>query len=196
MKTVENFLLEKEHTPVYLCAYGSVVYGVATEKSDKDYIAVANNTDQISDAESKIDVNIYNQVDFENKIKNHDIDALEAIFCPKEFRIKDCNFEFELNLSRLRESISSKSSHSFVKARKKLRFGEPYVGKKSMWHSFRIILFGTQIAKFGKIIDFAAANYLYEDIVLNDNSDEEYYKNKYSKHINELMTEFRKLAPK
>lgn len=144
----------------------------------------------------KIDVNAYSHAEFKERIFNHEIDALEAIFCPKEFVIKDVEFNFNLNLSKLRESISSKSSHSFVKARKKLRFGEPYIGKKSMWHAFRIILFGTQLAKFGKITDFTAANYLYNDIVMNENLDEEYYKQKYSKHINELMTEFRKLAPK
>lgn len=53
MKTLEQYLIENDHTPTYLCAYGSVVYGVATEKSDKDYIAVSDTSYQFSDADQK-----------------------------------------------------------------------------------------------------------------------------------------------
>ena len=177
--------------------YGGQVYGVRNDKSDLDYIAIIDNPPQDHFLYKNYDVSIYSPAQFQEAIDAHEISALECLYLPKSFVAQESiKFNFELSLPKLRESISQKSSHSFVKARKKLRFGEPYIGKKSMWHAFRIIIFGTQIAKYGKITDYSAANYLYEDIVLNPNNEEAYYKEKYTKHINELTTEFRKLAPK
>ena len=142
-------------------------------------------------------MNFYDKKSFEYMAEHNEIAAMECLSLPEsEIYLQKYPFELKINLARLRESISSKSSHSFVKARKKIRYGEYYIGRKSLWHSFRIIYFGIQLAKFGKIIDFTAANHLYADIVLLDNNDEQYYKDNYLKLHNELMTEFRQLAPK
>lgn len=182
--------------------YGGQVYGVGTVNSDYDYVAVINSEKELPHYETvfdnvKLDVNIYNKRSFENMVIDHEITALECLFLPEyDALLSYCKYPFALSLPKLRQSISEKSSHSFVKARKKVRFGEYYIGKKSLWHSFRIIIFGIQIAKYGKIVDYRAANYLYKDIVLNESNDEEYYKNKYLSLHNNLMTEFRKLAPK
>jgi predicted nucleotidyltransferase len=73
---------------------------------------------------------------------------------------------------------------------------EEYIAKKSLWHSFRIIYFGIQLATTGKIINYSEANYLYDDIVLNSSNDVEYYKQIFLKSHNELMTKFRLVAPK
>jgi len=192
---------------INLYLYGGQVYGIRNKLSDFDYIAVVNDaairnktTDEHVVFEAggeKHDVNVYSDGFFKRQIIAHEISALECIFLPEPMVIKKAaDYTFELDLGKLRESIAAKSSHSFVKARKKLRFGEIYIGKKSMWHSFRIIHFGIQIAKYGKIVDYAAANYLYNDIVLNERNDEDYYKEIYLHLHNELMTEFRKLAPK
>lgn len=186
---------------INLYVYGGQVYGVASNQSDLDYIAIVDSDKEENHMEfsssKKLDVNIFNEKSFLNMIEDNEITALECLSLPESFiLLQSKQYEFKPNLSKLREAISQKSSHSFVKARKKIRYGEYYIGRKSLWHSFRIIYFGIQMAKCGKITDFSAANHLYNDIVLNDNNDEKYYKTKYVGLHNELMTEFRKLAPK
>ena len=186
---------------INLYAYGGQVYGVASDQSDLDYIAIVTSDKEENHMEvssnKKLDINIFNEKSFLNMIEDNEITSLECLSLLNSFIIlQSKTFEFKPNLSKLRESISQKSSHSFIKARKKIRYGEYYIGRKSLWHSFRIIYFGIQMAKYGKIIDFSAANYLYDDIVLSNNMDEEYYKTKYLGLHNQLMTEFRKLAPK
>ena len=202
-----NFLLKSlrdlyQDDLLNVYSYGGQVYNVANKQSDFDYIAIFNNTVHTDHIELykdniKYDVSFYDKSVFEYMAKDNEITAMECLSLPEELvLLQTIPFELKIDLPKLRESIASKSSHSFVKARKKIRYGEYYIGRKSLWHSFRIIYFGIQLAKFGKIIDFSAANHLYADIVLSDNNDEEYYKNKYLKLHNELMTEFRKLAPK
>ena len=186
---------------VKLTHYGSRVYGTAGKDSDFDYIAVVkdhcnvfNDTVRFPDC----DISIYSISKYIELLNAHEISVIESLFCPKEFVIINNGFEpkFNLNLSILRSSFSQKASNSFVKARKKVAIGEYYIGKKSLWHSFRIILFGIQIAKEKKLIDFAVANYLHDDIVSNPSVDPEYYKMRYLKPHNELMTQFRLVAPK
>ena len=199
-----TFLPIPDENIISLYQYGSRVYGVNTDKSDFDYIAVIDDDYDIEDdhmtfdvASSIIDYSLYSKSKFIQLVEEHEISALECLFLDPKFVLKETHHpNFKLSLPMLREAISHKSSNSFVKARKKLRFNEPYIGKKSMWHSFRIIYFGIQIAKFGKIVDYTEANHLYKDIVLNPNEDEQYYKDNYLKLHNQLMTQFRILAPK
>jgi hypothetical protein len=102
-----------------------------------------------------------------------------------------------LVLQKLRHSLSAKSSNSFVKAKKKLTIKKDFdlnLGRKSLWHSFRIIDFGIQIIKYNKIIDYKSMNDLFNDIM-------QYYSwidlfEEYKIKYNNLLTEFRKLAPK
>ena len=85
-----------------------------------------------------------------------------------------------------------------MKAKKKLiveKDYDPYIGKKSLFHSLRIILFGIQIAQYGKIINYEEAN-IYYDIVKSEIIEWEYFKKKYQPIYNNLKTEFRKLAEK
>lgn len=208
IETIKNTFLLDRLNSIYgerlinLYPYGGQVYNVANSLSDLDYIAIVASDSEESHVEFnedniKLDVNVFNDYSFSNMIEDNEITALECLSLPDNLVIKQTiKYKLELNLNKLREAISSKSSHSFVKARKKIRYGEYYIGKKSLWHSFRIIYFGIQVAKYGKIVDFSEANHLYDDIVLNSSIDEEYYKEKYLKLHNELMTEFRKLAPK
>jgi hypothetical protein len=72
----------------------------------------------------------------------------------------------------------------------------PYIAKKSLFHSLRILIEGIQIAKYQKIIDYSQANYLWEEIVNNKVNDWSYYKEKYQPLYNKLNSEFRIYAPK
>lgn len=179
-------------------AYGSRVYGTEHPDSDYDYIVVADIDQDI--IETLENVTIYSRAAFQKAIDEHEISVLECLFLPADKVLKrTLNFRFDLNLPQLRHSISKKASNSWVKCKKKLTVEkdfDAYAGKKSLWHSLRIISFGTQIALNGKIENYDAINRLYSDIVHNPSCDWVYYKKAYKPLYNQMMTEFRKLAPK
>lgn len=180
--------------------YGSRVYE-CNSNGDYDLIIVTNGNNNIQQINrNAIDATIYSEDIFLEKIKLHDISVLECLFLPTDkIVLKRKEFSFELNLSSLRNSISHITNNSFVKCKKKLTIEKdysPYIGKKSLFHSLRILMEGIQIAKYGRIVDYTIANYLWEEIVRNDIDDWNYYKNKYQALYNSLSSEFRIHAPK
>lgn len=182
--------------------YGSFVYGTNNENSDKDFIVVVEGKENY-DNQLNIDGNdytIYDEESFENKIKLHEISVLECLFLDEKFiEQEDKKFNFELDLQQLRISISAKCSNSYAKARKKLEVEKdfnPLVAKKSLFHVLRILLFGKQIAIYGKIIDYQEANHYFKDIMNIDSNDWKIFKEKYQPIANNLKTDFRIYAPK
>jgi hypothetical protein len=172
--------------------YGSRVYGNFSNTSDYDYLVVCNN---------KIDgFTCETEDEFLKKLEEHDIRTLECFFSPDEFKyeiedwIKKIS-TFKINNSKLRHSISAKASHSWVKAKKKFTVeNEDYIGIKSFYHAFRIVMFGIQIAKAQKIYNFSEANYIWEEV--RQIKDWDILKDKYKSKFNNLNSEFRKLAEK
>ncbi len=177
--------------------YGSKVYGVSSPVSDTDIILV---TKDLPPSESvklnNTDYNAYWLNQFQDLIKDHEISMLECLFLPFQHILIPYEFEFTLSLSELRKSISHKASNSWVKAKKKLADGEFYIGKKSLWHSLRILMFSIQIAEHKRIVNYSEANPLWEEIVFSPNNDWEYFKEKYQGLYNSTSTKFKKLAPK
>lgn len=185
-------------TAVY--PYGSQVYGTARQDSDHDYIVVSDATAEGDISESSLTLKIISVENFKKNLVEHDISCLECIFLPSHLAA-DRHWDFELSLPKLRQSISAKASHSWVKAKKKMT--EPYEvpdefmrGKKSLFHSFRILYFGIQIAKFGKIVNYAEANPIWRDIYENPSTDWNHYQAKWKEQHNAVSTAFRLLAPK
>lgn len=183
---------------VMLIPYGSRVYQTHMAQSDYDYIAIVpENRRADTGTEYNYDdlnVHIYNRYDFQEQLNRHKIHAMEAYFHPE---FTDRTFKWKLVLPILRDSISGKSSHSFVKAKKKISVEHDfYIGWKSLFHSLRIVMFGTQIASKGKIFDYSAANKHWAEIIETKEIDWAVLKEKYQPIYNELATEFRKLAPK
>jgi hypothetical protein len=176
--------------------YGSWVYGTFNENSDRDFIVI---TDEVSGqySDNLLNVSFFTKEEFQEKIWMHEPSALETYFLPKEMILKKTNnYVFMLDKSKLRIQFSSKSSNSFVKAKKKLivqKDYNPYVGKKSLFHSLRILLFGIQIAKFGKIVDYSEANKLLIPIMRANDWGELF--EKYKSLYNNLSSDFRKVAP-
>jgi len=182
--------------------YGSSVYNCKGINSDNDYIVIVSDGSEYPE-QLKIynnDYSFYKESEFRELIRQYEISALECLLLDPKFIVKETvEFDFKLDLQQLRESISQKSSNSFVKAKKKLiieKDYDPYIGKKSLFHSLRIILFGIQIAKYSKIINYEIANIYYNDIVENEMVEWNFYKEKYQPIYNNLKTEFRKLAEK
>ncbi len=195
-----NFKSTVEKNPNIICAYiyGSQVYQTNTEKSDHDFICVVRDKEANNPLSQFGDVTTYTVEEFQNLVNQHEISVLECLFLKDEFVIKqEHTFDFSLNKEALRNSISAKSSNSWVKTKKKFIVEEdfnPYVGKKSAWHSLRILNFGTQIAKTGKIEDYSQCNDLFKKVMDCNSWDE--INEKFKATYNEMASEFKKHAPK
>lgn len=148
--------------------YGSTLYGTITDKSDIDLICIIESEDDIYDVyQSKdypdlfdyitnVDLHVISEVTFRRLLDEHDIMALETYYQMNEDD-KDL-IEFQLNLDTLRRKVSAVVNNSWSKARKKLDIPEEddYIALKSLFHSIRILSYGIDIAKDGKI-DFKNA---------------------------------------
>jgi hypothetical protein len=87
------------------------------------------------------------------------------------------------------------NSNSWVKSKKKILQSEYYIGIKSIWHSMRMVMFGSQIARYGKILNWDCANELCEELnSKNWNWEELDYR--FRKYNNELLSGFRIFASK
>lgn len=140
-------------------SYGSRVYGCTTEKSDYDYIFVVETDDddlEYSVVLKGFNATVYSEKKFIKRIQDHEINALECIF--QDENDKYLKY-FKLDKEKLRRKFSAVASNSYVKCKKKLKDGEVYTAKKSMFHSIRILNFGIQIAKYGKIVRYNCTNY-------------------------------------
>ena len=103
-------------------------------------------------------------------------------------------FETKIVPAKIREQFSRTASNSWVKCKKKLVVEDsfnPRVGKKSLWHSLRIIEFGIQILRTGKINNYGCVNHLYDPIVNNTHNDWEHYQHYYQPIYNAKKSMFR-----
>jgi len=200
-----NTLLELiDNTEVLnIYQYGSRVYNCFTNQSDYDYVVIV--TDDYKNFIDNIELedyhfNFYKLSQWQDMVNRNTIETLECIFVDDKFRIKESiKFDITINQVELRKSISKVCSNSYDKCRKKLIIEKdfaPYIAKKSLWHCIRILKFGIQCAKYGKIVDYTEANKYYEDIVLNESNEWEYYKSNWHVFCNNLRTEFRKYSEK
>lgn len=182
---------------VYL--FGSQVYGTATSGSDWDIIMIANNIVESTEIRRGLfNIHVYTPDKFKADLEWHRINNLECIYAPDWAKIKETiKFDnFRINRNKLRHSISHTSSNSWVKCRKKLEVeNEYYIGVKSLFHSIRIPMFGTQIAEFGKITDFSCANWIWDKIKKNHWTWTE-LDNEFRPIINQSLREFRRVAPR
>lgn len=194
MKIIENMKSSIDVLNIY--EYGSRVYGTANENSDYDFVVVVKDEVYTTDHYSKenYEFNIYSKSQWIKMAEENDVIFCECFFLPNKIK-EEFVPEFKVDVPKLRASFSHVASNSFVKCKKKLTVEKdyvPYIGKKSLWHSFRILMFGIQILSKGKIYDYSEANYLYKEIVKNDCNDWEYYKEKYQGLYNSYKSEFRK----
>lgn len=197
--------------------YGSRVYGYKTP-DDYDLIVVIKHDVQRDGPDyfyeqftfEPYNVTVMCETRFFELRADHEITVLECLNLPEKhipfmdsiFKDKLAKSTFELNLSTLRSSISKKASNSYVKAKKKLIVEADMdleCSVKSLFHSLRILQFGTQLATTGKIQNFAESNDFYVKIIKNYqeshlNWDEIH---KTMKPIyNELSSTFKESAPK
>lgn len=215
--TLEYFnILQKEKQididkVINVYTYGSVCYGTDTDDSDIDYIIVYDQSENESDtligyaSKTQLNATLVSPEYFQSMIEENHINAIECLFLKKSWTFERIYYKFNINFKKLRHSISSVSSNSWVKAKKKILQGDIHIGQKSLFHSLRILDFGIQLAKYGKI-DFTepASNTLskkyksfYELLynikkIDNWNSLNDEYKSIY----NEIKSEFKIVCPK
>ena len=165
IEMVQDLLLDNNN----IYTYGSWVYGTAGPLSDRDYIIVRETLPEAKREVELLGMNLtyYGPDEFQRLIDDHEVSALECLFLPKHFVVReDLGFDFNLDLEKLRRSFSQKSSNSWVKAKKKIDLHQEYrLGMKSLFHAFRILTFGIQIAEQGMITDYTASNPIWRAVL-------------------------------
>ena len=153
--------------------WGSRVYQTATEFSDWDYIAIVS--DDFPEEPDQYEFgnhtyNIEHESEWLAKLKRNSVEALECLSLSPKFIVKKTkSYPFTFNPENAHASISERASIAWVKGKKKLTIEKDFDwrgGKKSIWHSLRLYMFGTQCAQYGSIVDFTEANSYYNDIVV------------------------------
>ena len=192
--------LEKRFSKVLnIYEFGASVYKYK-ESKDLDYIVVVddNTEDKMQMTLDNRDVTVYTKKGFTEQLRRHDISSLECMWLPEHFKeLELYDFSFTLDRSTLRESCSKKASNSWVKAKKKFKVPEsydPYVGKKSLFHSLRILDFAIQIAEKGMIEDYTVSNHYWDFIKSLDSWDA--LNRTFKAEYNKKKTKLRELCPK
>lgn len=179
--------------------YGSFVHGCVQNHSDIDCMIISRKQEDPYQLNcDNIDAKVYNVNDFQALLDAHDISALECYFLPDSLKLLEQHvFDLKLDLEKLNLSISNSANNSYVDAKKRLTISKDYnpnVAKKSLFYSIRILVFGSQIAKYKKIINYTAANIYWGMIMTNTETKWEGYNNLYNSIFNELSTVFKKGA--
>ena len=185
--------------------FGSINYGLQNEKSDNDFmVVVESKIDYEQHETSNYDLHIFNVNEFQKRLSDNDIQVIEVWQNPI---VEKHMFGFILNKSKLRTYVSKKADLSYVKAKKKIIIDDNrdyYSAKKSLFHSLRLLDFGIQLCKNGKIIDFTSCNKFYKDIMMLKEGGEKDNHNRiwnewnsvYRKEFKSLKSAFKKVAPK
>ena len=184
--------------------YGSILYETTTDKSDLDLVVIVDmiKNDYLQYESEDLDIHFMSEKHYKNILKEHDIMALECFYNPSPYLAYPV--EFELDKVELRKVISARCGNSWSKARKKLEIEEEddYIGLKSLFHSFRMLSFGIDLAGHDKIwfkdVGGVPADKFWNDILYHYKSGYrwEELKELYKSRHNQMATDFRKLAPK
>ena len=175
MKCRFYFVTENELivSSINIYEWGSRVYQTATEFSDWDYIAIVPDDFPKEPDQYEFGHHTYNidhESDWLAKLKRNSVEALVCLSLSPKFIIKKTkSYPFTFNPDGANEAISERESIAWVKGKKKLTIEKDFDwrgGKKSIWHSLRLYMFGTQCAQYGSIVDFTEANSYYTDIVV------------------------------
>jgi hypothetical protein len=176
---------------------GSRVYGTASPTSDEDFVAVLARRDARQDLAFAEGVNvvIHGLDTFQDALADHSVFALECFFLPPEHRLKDPRppFTFRLDRDKLATSASGRSASDFAKAGK--RFAEePGPSKKKLFHALRVPLFALQVARTGRLHDYAEATGLWREIASRPETEWGPYLAEYGPRREQLCAELATLA--
>lgn len=196
--------------------HGSRVYGTNNSNSDWDIVVIVssginvkcNNNSIYNILEysiDNIDFQFINESWFCKMLEDHHIIAIESLWMSSDnylYGVLPGKSYFCLDKWKLRQTISSIVNNSWAKCHKKLTVEKDYDfyrAIKSLFHCLRLYTFGLQIAQFGKIVDYSAANQYWDDLYIHDKFSEHIwkeYKAYYQPILNGIRSEFIKYCPK
>lgn len=160
-------------TSINIYEWGSRVYQTSTDSSDWDYIAIVPDDFPKEPDQYEFGNHTYNiehESKWISKLQRNSVEVLECLSLSPQFIIKKRkSYPFVFNPESAHAAISERASIAWVKGKKKLTIEKDFDwrgGKKSIWHSLRLYMFGTQCAQYGSIVDFTEANSYYNDIVV------------------------------
>ena len=151
---------------IYL--YGSQVYGNARKDSDNDILVVASNMQVHQEFKDEVlNIHVWTPDWFKEKLHSYNMVNLECIFAPS-FAVLQERMDFRkdwlFRKDRMKKFILSQSHNSWTNAKMKIYDGDIVRGTKSAFHALRMLVFGAQMAKHAKIVDFSAANELWRKL--------------------------------
>lgn len=180
---------------LHVVQFGSFVYGTNTPASDRDLVLITDEAVDLQDY-GDADVQIYDPIGYQQHLTNHEPWAIEVFFTSPT--VKN-DFTFKLDLVKLRHAFSAVTSNAYVKCKKKLTVETDsksfYIGRKSLWHTLRILEFGIQLAQTGTIHNFASANQYYAGIIDPQKMWPELHI-EYTPIYKSKCSDFKRLAPK
>lgn len=156
----------KSDDVVILVPHGSRTYGRFNDDSDWDFVCVLRVDKPFEMIKhDNIDVNIWTEKEFDDKIAEHDIQTLENLFCPSAIRgyeflkaKRNAFIEKGIDRAKLRTSISRTSSRGISYAKNLWGYGDFHRSKKNICHAYRFTLFGLQLINSNEIHDYGCAN--------------------------------------
>jgi hypothetical protein len=161
--------------------FGSRVYGNIHENSDYDFLVVANSLNE--SLEHKIgnyNIHVHTPDKFRRDLFDFDMHNLECIYAPDfailQQKVKYNDANFKIKPDGLIYRTMSESFNTFQKAKLKFEAGDVVMGKKKLYHSFRVLNFASQILKEGLIKNFSEVNDLWKNIQEDQNQDWQHYR--------------------
>ena len=134
--------------------------------------------------------------DFLKMVREHRHDMMEVVHLPKEHVWKETRkVDFKIDSTILKKTCIFESRIRFRVAKDKLnhinknKAGEnEKTYRKDIVHSFRYVLFATQILEHGRIVNYGIANEIYSRVISEETIDIHKYQNLHSELIDNFKT--------
>lgn len=203
---LRHALLKETKNAVAVYPYGSRVYGTAEDDSDWDFVVVTSKARKKSDMKrGLLNIKYWSPDHFQHLLDEHHITALECYFLPIDrgysdtIVLPDKPWKFKLGKAKLYESLIEKADRDWAKAEKWLRAVDKtpenvLKAKKAIWHSFRILSFGCQIATLKTIFGYDEASWTYHLIMKASAEDWEYHETFWKPKYIDFKESFRKVT--
>jgi len=167
---------------------GSRLYGVESVESDWDISIVSTDIEGFEFTEANVDgyefdIKLYSQEALQDSIDLQKMREIEFVNHPSNvILIENKTFTHNLDVDKLISQAKYESDDLWERGRVVLETGsrDPYIAHKNFWHSFRFLIFAEQILENGSIVDFTAANYLYESFINSKQTDYSYFNTTFS----------------
>jgi predicted nucleotidyltransferase len=152
-----------------LYPYGSRIYGTFRPDSDYDYILVVNKGASTQIVLDKNSYNVISREEFQKALNDHETWALECYFlAPAEVLVHPKEpWKFNFSADKLKTYFLEKMQLEIERAEKKFKMLNFLSGKKSLWHSMRVGIFGLQLLQHKRIVSYSEANPLWMSILYN-----------------------------